>query len=160
MRRPKSALLVVFILASAVAFLWCRGAEASPKEKKRGGKPAGSTNKPNPSSSAAPGKPGAPKPGAAAQSTSSPAAPARSEAASPVSPGTTANNAENQPVPLGGKNDGKTINFSSGKPVITDTPEDKVAIRSALRDFTEAAKGVVFGPARKKPVTLPDAPKN
>jgi hypothetical protein len=79
---------------------------------------------------------------------------------SSAAPGKPVDPVENKPVELGGKNDGKTINFSSGKPVVTDTPEDRVAIRSALKDFAVASKGVTFGPPKKKPVTPPDAAKN
>lgn len=49
-------------------------------------------------------------------------------------------------VPLGGPNEGKTIDFSSGKPVVTDSPEDRAALEKALREIAEATRDVKFGP--------------
>ncbi|MSU22551.1 MAG: hypothetical protein EXS32_01895 [Opitutus sp.] len=51
--------------------------------------------------------------------------------------------------------DGKTIDFSSGKPVVKDTEKEKAIIARAEKDMAEAAKGVTFSPvapvAEKKP---------
>lgn len=50
------------------------------------------------------------------------------------------------------KHDGKTIDFSSGKPVVKDSPEDQAAIAAALKDMEEASKDTTFGtPPPKKP---------
>lgn len=49
-------------------------------------------------------------------------------------------------VPLGGPNEGKTIDFSSGRPVVTDSPEDRAALEKALREIAEATRDVKFGP--------------
>ncbi|MDP1581131.1 MAG: hypothetical protein Q8M02_12700 [Candidatus Didemnitutus sp.] len=47
-------------------------------------------------------------------------------------------------VPLGGANEGKTIDFSSGQPIIKDTPADRAALEAALRDIKEAEQNVKF----------------
>jgi hypothetical protein len=64
-----------------------------------------------------------------------------------------------EPVHLGGKNERKTIDFSSGKPVVKDSPEDKAAIDAALKDMAEATKDVTFD-APKKQAEPPAPPKN
>jgi len=59
------------------------------------------------------------------------------------------------------KHDGKTIDFSSGKPVIKDSPRDRAAIEKAKKEMDEAARGVTFGPSPKKtepPPAPPPAP--
>lgn len=48
------------------------------------------------------------------------------------------------------KHDGKTIDFSSGQPVVKDSPEDRAAIAAALKDMEEATKETTFGPPPKK----------
>lgn len=63
------------------------------------------------------------------------------------------------PVDLA-KHDGQTIDFSSGKPVIKDSPEDKAALEAGARDLAEATKGVTFEPVKKKPATAPEPPKS
>jgi hypothetical protein len=40
--------------------------------------------------------------------------------------------------------DGKTIDYSSGKPVVKDTEKEKAAIEKAVKEMDEAAKGVTF----------------
>lgn len=40
----------------------------------------------------------------------------------------------------------KTIDFSSGKPVVQDDAANKAAIDAALKEMEEATKGVTFGP--------------
>lgn len=57
--------------------------------------------------------------------------------------------AEPAPVQLGGPNEGKTIDFSSGQPVVTDSPEDRAALEAALKDIAEATRDVTF-PAEPK----------
>ena len=57
--------------------------------------------------------------------------------------------------------DGKTIDFSSGKPVVKDTPGEKAIIAAAVKEMDEAAKGVKFGPTAppsKKPKTPEPSP--
>lgn len=40
--------------------------------------------------------------------------------------------------------DGKTIDFSSGQPVVKDSPADRAAMEKALKEMDEAAKDVTF----------------
>jgi hypothetical protein len=42
--------------------------------------------------------------------------------------------------------DGKTIDFSSGKPVVKESGEEKAIIDAAVKEMDEAAKNVRFGP--------------
>ena len=49
------------------------------------------------------------------------------------------------------KHDGQTIDFSSGKPVVKDSPADRAAIEQAAKEMAEAAQGVTFGPSAKPP---------
>lgn len=55
--------------------------------------------------------------------------------------------------------DGKTIDFSSGRAVVKDSPEDRAKIAKALKEMEEAARTVTFDPlpAPKKdpPVKIP-----
>lgn len=44
--------------------------------------------------------------------------------------------------------DGKTLDFSSGRAVMKDTPEDRAALDKALKEMDEATKDVTF-PATK-----------
>ncbi len=48
-----------------------------------------------------------------------------------------------EPVDLT-KTDGKTVDFSSGRPVVKDTPADKAAIDAALKDMEEARQATHF----------------
>jgi hypothetical protein len=59
--------------------------------------------------------------------------------------------------------DGKTIDFSTGKPVVKDSPEDKAAIDAAVKEMDEASKDVTFGPtaapgAEKKTADSAESP--
>ncbi|MEJ1973078.1 MAG: hypothetical protein WDM96_11655 [Lacunisphaera sp.] len=54
----------------------------------------------------------------------------------------------NEPVALGGENERKTIDFSTGKPVVKDTPEDKAALEAGLKDIANATKDVTFEPEK------------
>lgn len=59
--------------------------------------------------------------------------------------------------------DGKTIDFSSGKPVVKDSGEEKTIIDAAVKEMDEAAKNVRFspttpGPEEKKPTVPPSSP--
>lgn len=58
------------------------------------------------------------------------------------------------------KHDGETIDFSSGKPVVKNTPEDRAALEKAAREMEEAAKSVTFDPPKKQPEPPPAPPKN
>ncbi len=44
--------------------------------------------------------------------------------------------------------EGKTIDFSSGKPEIRDTPEDRAALEKAKAEMDEATKDIVFEPTK------------
>lgn len=54
----------------------------------------------------------------------------------------------------------KTIDFSSGKPVIKDSAEEKAIIANSVKEMNEAAAGITFGPAPKpaEPAAKPPAP--
>jgi hypothetical protein len=43
--------------------------------------------------------------------------------------------------------DGKTHDFSSGKMVVKDSPDEQAIIARSVREMEEAASGVTFGPA-------------
>ena len=60
-----------------------------------------------------------------------------------------------EPVMLGGANERKTIDFSSGQPVVKDTAADQAAIDAALKDMAEATKNVTFEAPAKKPAPAP-----
>ena len=51
---------------------------------------------------------------------------------------------------LGGPNERKTIDFSSGKPVIKDTAADQAAIAAAVKAMDEAARSVTFEAPKNK----------
>ena len=42
--------------------------------------------------------------------------------------------------------DGKTLDFSSGRPVVKDSPAEKKIIDSAVKEMDDAAKNVAFAP--------------
>ncbi len=49
--------------------------------------------------------------------------------------------------------DGKTIDFSSGKPVVKDAEKEKAALAKGVKEINAAQKGVIFGspkPPEKK----------
>jgi hypothetical protein len=48
----------------------------------------------------------------------------------------------------------KTIDFSTGKPVVKDSAEEKAIIERSMKEMNEAATGVTFGPA-PKPIPAP-----
>ncbi|MBI2511696.1 MAG: hypothetical protein HYV96_06950 [Opitutae bacterium] len=68
------------------------------------------------------------------------AAPAATPAAAPAP----------EPVDLT-KHEAKTIDFSSGKPVVKDTPEDRAALQEGLKDIEEATRNVTFKADKKDP---------
>ena len=61
------------------------------------------------------------------------------------------------PVALGGANERKTIDFSSGQPVVRNSAADQAAIEAALKDMAEATKSVTFD--RPKQPAEPAPPK-
>lgn len=63
-----------------------------------------------------------------------------------------------EPVVLGGANEQKTIDFSSGKGVVKDTPEDRAAMATALEDMAAAQDSMTFGPRKKPAATATPAP--
>jgi hypothetical protein len=50
------------------------------------------------------------------------------------------------PLPEVAIQDGKTIDFSSGKPVLKNSPEEQAAIDAAVKEIDAATKGVIFNP--------------
>ncbi len=54
--------------------------------------------------------------------------------------------------------DGKTIDFSSGKPVVKDDAQEKAIISKAEKEMDEAAKDVSFGPSPKPAAVPPSKP--
>lgn len=55
----------------------------------------------------------------------------------------------NPPVDLE-KHDAKTIDFSSGKPIVKDTAADQAALQQGLKDIEEATRGVAFDPPKQE----------
>jgi len=53
------------------------------------------------------------------------------------------------------KHDGETIDFSSGKPVVKTSAEDRATTEKAVKEMEEAAQSVTFGPAKKQPEPAP-----
>lgn len=55
--------------------------------------------------------------------------------------------------------DGKTLDFSSGRPVVKDSPEDRAALAKALKEMEEAVRTVKFEamprPPKDPPVKVP-----
>lgn len=87
-----------------------------------------------------------------------PVAPAPPVATQPVTPQTAGPTPASRPAGPGPaaptvdltKTDGQTIDFSSGKPVVKNSAEDKAAMDAALKDMAEATKDTTFT-APKKP---------
>ena len=65
-----------------------------------------------------------------------------------------------QTVVLGGANERKTIDFTSGKAVVKDSAEDQAAIDAALKDIAAARAEVTFEAAKKKAEPPPAPPKS
>ena len=57
------------------------------------------------------------------------------------------------------QHDGKTIDFSSGQPVVKDSAEDRAAMDKAAKEMAEAVKDVTFGPPAKKAPPPVEPPK-
>lgn len=55
------------------------------------------------------------------------------------------------------QHDRQTIDFSSGRPVIKDSPADQAALAAGLKDIAEATKDVTVGPPAK-PASPPPPP--
>lgn len=66
----------------------------------------------------------------------------------PIAPATVPPPTPAQPRPEVAIQEGKTIDFSSGKPEIRDTPEDRAALEKAKAEMDEATKDVVFPPTK------------
>ena len=99
--------------------------------------------------------PGTPPPASATQ----PAALATPPPAS-ASAATPANTTAAAPKTDVAIQDEKTIDFSSGKPVLKDSAEEKAIIANSVKEMNEAAAGITFGPAPKpaQPAAKPPAP--
>ena len=76
----------------------------------------------------------------------------------PPTPGAAA--VPDQPVALGGANERKTIDFTSGKAVVKDSAADRAAIDAAMKDIAAAQKEVTFEAPKKKVEPPPAPPKN
>ncbi|HVS51800.1 MAG TPA: hypothetical protein VHD62_05540 [Opitutaceae bacterium] len=50
------------------------------------------------------------------------------------------------PKPVVPIEDGKTIDFSTGVPIVKDAPAEKAAIERSLKEMEAASAGVTFGP--------------
>lgn len=80
-----------------------------------------------------------------AKNRAAPPPPVRHLAPEPPPAGTQTVLPPGEPVVLGTPaTERKTIDFSSGQPVVKDSPEDQAALEAALRDIAEATKGVTF----------------
>ena len=76
--------------------------------------------------------------------------PAASRALAPEAPATGPSVPSASPVALGTKDtERKTIDFSSGQPVVKDSPEDRAALEAGVRDIEAAQKEVTFEAAKK-----------
>jgi hypothetical protein len=53
-------------------------------------------------------------------------------------------------VDLAGPNERKTIDYSSGRPVVKDTAADQAAVDAAVKDMDAAARSVTFEAPKKK----------
>jgi hypothetical protein len=84
---------------------------------------------------------------------------AKPVAATASKPAATGPVVQAEPVDLT-KHDGQTIDFSSGKPVVKDSAEDKAATDAAVKDMAEATKGVTFEPVKKAPEPASVPPKS
>jgi hypothetical protein len=63
-----------------------------------------------------------------------------------------------EPVDLT-KHDGQTIDFSSGQPVVKDSPADRAALEKAAKEMEEATKDMTFTPPKpKEPEQKPAEP--
>ncbi|MDD2762986.1 MAG: hypothetical protein PHE83_03305 [Opitutaceae bacterium] len=60
------------------------------------------------------------------------------------------------------RHDGQTIDFSSGRPVVKDTPGDRAATEKAVQEMEEAVKDITFNPSPPKAAEQKPAepPKN
>jgi hypothetical protein len=109
-------------------------------------------------------------PASATLTTGPVAAPASSPttaASTPARASTTATGPElqlgrnGQRIPI---QDGKTIDMSSGRPVVQDDARSRATIEKAVREMEEAAKSVTFrptpAPAEKKKEEPPPVPKS
>jgi len=47
------------------------------------------------------------------------------------------------------QHDRQTIDFSSGRPVVSDTPEDRAALAQGLKEIEEAKRNVTFEAEKK-----------
>lgn len=63
-----------------------------------------------------------------------------------------------EPVDLT-KHDAQTIDFSSGKPVVKDSPQDKAALEAGLKEIEAATATVTFDPPKKKAEPAPAPPE-
>lgn len=59
--------------------------------------------------------------------------------------------ASGKPRPEVAIQDGKAIDFSSGRPVVKDTAKEKAAIDKSVKEMEEAAQGVTFSSPTAKP---------
>lgn len=80
----------------------------------------------------------------AARSAALPSASTPTTAAAPSGPSSTA-----APKTTVAIQDGKTLDFSSGKPVLKDSADEKAIIAQSVKEMDEAAAGVTFAPATK-----------
>ena len=78
------------------------------------------------------------------------APPAPVAASSPSAVPTPAGTPPAATVPPVGIQDRKTIDFSSGQPVVRDSTADQAAMDAALKEMNEAAKDVTFKPEAEK----------
>lgn len=83
---------------------------------------------------------------------------AKNRAAPPTAARTLAPEPPAAPVDLT-RHERQTIDFSSGQPVVKDTPEDRAALDAALKDIADATKDVKFTPAPKPAPKPAEAPK-
>jgi hypothetical protein len=61
-----------------------------------------------------------------------------------------------EPIDLA-KHDGAAIDFSSGRPVVKNTPADRAAVARAVKEMEAAAKDVTFQPTKPTVADQPPA---
>lgn len=76
----------------------------------------------------------------------------------PIAPAPAPPSTPAKPLPEVAIQEGKTIDFSSGKPEIRDTPEDRAALEKAKAEMDEATKDIIFEPTMKAGEGQPTAP--
>lgn len=140
MRRSKEIMVLLALLVGAMGFvLWY---VIDRRAKNRATPPPAATR------TLAPEPPAPASPNTTPTSTPPP----------PQSPATPTPQPSKKDVTLGAATERKTLDFSSGQPVVKDSAADRAAIDEAMKDIAAASKEVTFEPT-PKPKAAPPAKK-